>query len=286
MQENYDDGFGGKIIAHIQHEAYSERGEYVGITSLIISGIENLFKFLTLSMVSYLIIFVPLGIILLIKNNQKQDKALLVIGFFLLIPAVYSYALASDSRFLFALYPLFGIASIYTIKKIFEQFHREKILSIIIISSFIVISVYYLNLKDVDVEQELETYDMAKLIIDRVEGIYLYGPDAGYMHLVQLNQINEFPVNSDEYRPLLPIQSRATFSTMDEYIEYAKISGVTHIVLDGGDKDPKLFDDVFYEREKYSFLVKEFDSNDYGYDYLVKIYRIDFKEFDRVKIEN
>ena len=27
-------------------------------------------------------------------------------------------------------------------------------------------------------------------------------------------------------------------------------------------------------------------SNDYGYDYLVKIYRIDFKEFDRVKIEN
>ena len=44
--------------------------------------------------------------------------------------------------------------------------------------------------------------------------------------------------------------------------------------------------DVFYEREKYPFLTEEFNSKDYGYNYLVKIYRIDFKEFDRLKIEN
>ncbi len=73
---------------------------------------------------------------------------------------------------------------------------------------------------------------------------------------------------------------------MGEYIEQAKVDGVTHLILDGGDKSPKLFNDVFYEREKYPFLIKEFSSNDYGYNYLVEIYRIDFKEFDRVKIEN
>jgi len=286
MQENYDDGFAGKIIGNIQHEAYSEGGEYVGITSLIVSGIENLSKFLALSMVSYLILFVPLGIMLLIRNNRKQDKALLIIGFFLLIPAVYSYALASDSRYLFSLYPLFSIAAIYTIKKIFERFHREKILSVLIISSFIVISVYYLDLKDVDVEHELEAYDMAKLIADRVEGIYLHSQEGGYLELVQLTQINEFPVNSDEYHPSGPIQVRATFSTMNEYIEHAKISGITHLILDGGDRSPKLFNDVFYEKEKYPFLIKEFSSNDYDYNYLVKIYRIDFKEFDRLKIQN
>jgi len=286
MQENYDDAFTGKIIAHIQHEAYSERGEYVGITSLVVSGIENLFKFLALSMVSYLIFFVPLGIILLIKNNQKQDKALLIIGLFLLIPAVYSYALASDSRFLFPLYPLFGIAALYTIKKIFERFHREKILSVIIISSFIVISVYYLNLNDINVEHELEAYDMAKLIADRVEGIYLYGPEVGYLSLVKLTQINEFPVNSDEYLPAGPIQIRATYDTMNEYIEEAKVNGVTHLILDGSDDAPKLFNNIFYEKEEYPFLIKEFSSDDYNYNYLVKIYRIDFKEFDRIKISN
>ena len=286
IQENYDDGFAGKIIGNIQHEAYDERGEYNGIISLIVSGIENLFRFLTLSMVSYLILFVPLGIILLIKNNRKQDKALWIIGLTLLIPAVYSYALASDSRFLFSLYPLFSIAGIYTIKKIFERFHREKILSVIIISSFIVISVYYLNLKDVDVEHELEAYDMAGLIADRVEGTYLYGQEVGYLTLVKLTQINEFPVNSNEYFPAGPIQIRATYSTMNEYIEHAKVEGVTHLVLDGREKRPKLFNDVFYERENYPFLIKEFSSNDYDYNYLVKIYRIDFKEFDRLKIEN
>jgi len=287
MQENYDDGFAGKIIGHIQHEAYSERGEYVGITSLVVSGIENLSKFLALSMVSYLIFFVPLGVMLLIKNNRKQDKALWIIGLFLLIPAVYSYALASDSRYLFSLYPLFSIAAIYTIKKIFERFHREKILSIIIISSFIVISVYYLNLKDIDVEHELEAYEMAQLIADRVEGTYQYNSESGYFSLVKLNQINEFPVNSDEYSGEGPIRIlRTTFSTMDEYIEYAKIYGVTDLILDGGDRSPKLFNDIFYEKEKYSFLIEEFNSKDYDYNYLVKIYRIDFKEFDRLKIEN
>ena len=73
---------------------------------------------------------------------------------------------------------------------------------------------------------------------------------------------------------------------MNEYMEHAKISEITHLILDGGDRDPKLFNDVFYEREKYPFLTEEFNSKDYGYNYLVKIYRIDFKEFDRVKIEN
>ena len=286
MQENYDDGFAGKIIGNIQHEAYSEGGEYVGITSLIVSGIENLSKFLALSMVSYLILFVPLGIMLLIRNNRKQDKALLIIGFFLLIPAVYSYALASDSRYIFSLYPLFSIAAIYTIKKIFERFNREKILSVLIISSFIVISVYYLNIKDIDVEHELEVYNMARLITDRVEGIYLFGQESGYLSLVKLNQINEFPVNSDKYHPAGPIQIRASFNAMEEYIEHAKINGVTHLILDGGDRTPKLFNDIFYETEKYPFLIKEFSSKDYSYDYLVKIYRIDFEEFDRIKTEN
>ena len=69
-------------------------------------------------------------------------------------------------------------------------------------------------------------------------------------------------------------------------MEHAKIAGVTHLVLDGEDKSPKLFNDVFYEKKKYSFLTEEFNSKDYGYNYVVEIYRIDFEEFDRIKTEN
>ena len=150
-----------------------------------------------------------------------------------------------------------------------------------------------MDLKDVDVEHELESYDMVGLITslgifnrDRVEGIYLYGSESGYLKLVKLNQINEFPVNTSEYYPAGPSLIRATFNTMNEYMEHAKISDVTHLILDGGDMAPKLFNDVFYEKEKYSFLTEEFNSKDHGYNYLVKIYRIDFKEFDNLKIEN
>jgi hypothetical protein len=73
---------------------------------------------------------------------------------------------------------------------------------------------------------------------------------------------------------------------MSEYIEQAKVDEVTHLVLDGGDNNPKFFNDVFYGNEEYPFLIKEFNSQDYGYNYIVKIYRIDFKEFDGIKIEN
>jgi hypothetical protein len=144
-----------------------------------------------------------------------------------------------------------------------------------------------LNLKDVDVDHELEAYEMAQLIADRVEGTYQYNSESGYLSLVKLNQINEFPVNSEEYEGAGPVRIlRTTFSTMDEYIEHGRIHGVTDLILDGGDRSPKLFNDIFYEKEKYSFLIEKFNSKDYGYNYLVKIYRIDFKEFDRLKIEN
>ena len=127
---------------------------------------------------------------------------------------------------------------------------------------------------------------MAQLIADRVEGTYQHSPEIGYLSLVKLNQINEFPVNSEEHEGAGPIRIQATFSTMDEYIEHGRIYGVTDLILDGGDRSPKLFNDIFYEKEKYSFLIEEFNSKDYGYNYIVKIYRIDFKEFDRLKIEN
>jgi len=33
-------------------------------------------------------------------------------------------------------------------------------------------------------------------------------------------------------------------------------------------------------KEKYPYLIKEFDSKDHGYDYHLKIFRIDYDLFD------
>ena len=124
----------------------------------------------------------------------------------------------------------------------------------------------------------------AALIAAAVESVEKVGPCLAHF---KLNKIDEFPVNSDEYHLTVNNWSNwASFSTIDEYIEHAKISGVTHLIFYERMSNPKLFNDVFYEREKYSFLIKEFNSNDYGYNYLIKIYRIDFEEFDRLKIQN
>ena len=47
------------------------------------------------------------------------------------------------------------------------------------------------------------------------------------------------------------------------------------------------FKDIFYNEERYPYLIKEFDSIKEGYShYNVKIFKIDYKSFDTVSKYN
>ena len=47
------------------------------------------------------------------------------------------------------------------------------------------------------------------------------------------------------------------------------------------------FKDIFYNEEKYSYLIKEFDSLEEGFThYNVKIFKIDYNKFDILFKEN
>ena len=47
--------------------------------------------------------------------------------------------------------------------------------------------------------------------------------------------------------------------------------------MDNSIKQPSFLQDVFIHEEKYPYLLKEFDSKDFGYQYHVKIFRIDYE---------
>ena len=52
--------------------------------------------------------------------------------------------------------------------------------------------------------------------------------------------------------------------------------------------DCKLVVDVFKNEEKYPYLIKQYDSIEYGYTYHIKIFKIDYKIFENamlIKIE-
>jgi len=69
------------------------------------------------------------------------------------------------------------------------------------------------------------------------------------------------------------------YSTLSEYIIDSKEKGLTHIVVDGK-QQPKFLNDVFFDAQKFPYLIKEYDSQDKDYQYHVKIYKIDYEKFN------
>jgi len=74
------------------------------------------------------------------------------------------------------------------------------------------------------------------------------------------------------------------YETLEELIVDNKKNGLEYVIVDKGDWRSRFLDDVFENEEKYLYLDKIFDSKDNGYkNYHVKIFKIDFDEFDKLK---
>ena len=58
--------------------------------------------------------------------------------------------------------------------------------------------------------------------------------------------------------------------------------GLSHIIIDKQENTPNYIQDVFFNEKKYQYLIKKFDSEDFGLKYEVKIFEIDYKKFDEI----
>jgi hypothetical protein len=70
---------------------------------------------------------------------------------------------------------------------------------------------------------------------------------------------------------------------LSEFVSFDKNDGLTHVVVDNNPNRPEFLKDVFYNEEKFSYLTKIYDSSEHGYEYHLKIFRIDYEKFESVK---
>ena len=114
-----------------------------------------------------------------------------------------------------------------------------------------------------------------------------YYPEGSYLRVVQLTDMI-FPITSIEGKSNIEFISSNGVNNIENYIEYGSKNGLTHLVvdqrfIDDGNRKDNFLDDVFLNEKKYSYLIKEFDSIDEGYSYHLKIFKIDYDKFKKIK---
>jgi hypothetical protein len=278
------DGVSSRITGGIEHISKASDENQFQIFSIIMDGIINMLKFLAWSQIPYLIFFVPIGFFLLIKNGNKYEKSLILVGISALIPTIYAYSFASDSRWIFPIYPIFCIMSIYSLKYFLQKTNKPKSITVLIFLLIITSSVFYVNLKDIDDTHELELYNLSLEISKRAVMVNAFSPESSYLHVVGLTKIDEFPISSNKYlEKNIDIYWYNEFSSLKDIINEGRDLGLTHLVIDENERRPQFVKNILLNEGEFPYLIKEFDSLEHDYKYNLKLYKINYEKFEETR---
>ncbi|MBC8502473.1 MAG: glycosyltransferase family 39 protein [Nitrosopumilus sp.] len=282
----------GRVTGGIQ------RGYQEG-TPFFVTGIENFIKFFGWDMIPIFIFFVPIGFILILKKFNQQSKIIFSLIIPLALPAFYAYSVpASDTRYLFILYPIFCLISIIVVKKFVGKFSNQNLIKILLVSCILVTSIVFLEYKELDMEHEKESYLIAEYLIQEPKTVNNFYPESRYAYPSEI--MKSWPKSNDVF--FMPrekgtdTQSLITLETslitlnhgsnIEEVIENNRKLGITHLVVDDQDDRPSFFIELLENEKEYPYLIKEFDSTELMFEYKVKVFRINYDEFDRYKNGN
>ena len=263
----------------------------------VLTGFEHFPKYLGWDLIPIFIFFVPLGAILIFKNLNHQNVTIIVSIVAMSLPAFYAYSIPlPDTRYFYFLYPMLCVISLFTVKKFAYRFDNPNIILILIIGGILLSSSVFLDYK-IDNEHRKEAFLIAQQIAKTPKMVNQYLPESGYLEVAEIPQkwsdLKPYFFMQREkglsIRSSIPHQisviSTNDFDSLEQFIKISKEKGLTHLVIDSNQNRPNFLKDVFYEDEKYPYLIKEYDSFDFGLKYHVKIYEIDFGIFESMNQE-
>ncbi len=269
-------------IPDIDDTIYGENIEEDRVFTFISLGIINTIKFLGWILIPTFLLFIPIGVILLFQKRDYKTFTIILFGVTMLIPAFYAYGRGiEETRYLYIIFPIFCLMSSLTIKKISNKFKRENLIIILIILGILISSLTFLDYKKMDYEYERESYLIAK-DIEKMAGGINHWSQWKYIPVAQIE--NDWPIiplpKETSYNQSFEMKRADAegYTTLISYIEDSKNKGLTHIVVDGK-QEPGFLNDVFYNEKKFPYLIKEYDSRDKGYQYHVKVYKVNYKIF-------
>ena len=117
--------------------------------------------------------------------------------------------------------------------------------------------------------------EIAEYLVKNTKGINDYYPNSKYIKSLEV--INKWP---DVYINPLPFKieiiSEKGYGSLEKFLNNSKSKGLTHLVIDEDENRPFFLQEIYYNEEKFPSMIKEFDSEERGMNYHVKIFRINW----------
>jgi len=270
-----------------------ETGNISGIT-FILQGLENFPKYLGWNMIPIWIIFIPVGIILILKNINRRIGILITGLVVMSLPAFYAYSIPfQDGRYLFFLYPIFCVISLFAFSKFVELIPIKKNYFVIflILAGIGCLSILYLNEK-IDNEHEIEAFEIAKKLSESQKNVNIYLPENKYLEVADI-EFDLVHFKSDFLNERIMgksiidlIHHNVTSIHIDnvvshsKFMELSKENEISHFIVDLENNENGFFTEIYHNENDFPYIKKIFDSNNVGFNYKVKIFEIDYEIFD------
>lgn len=280
------DGLVNNVVAVPQYyQTVSQQSEnrYNTLFNIIETGFINLVKYLGWVMIPSFLIFVPYGAIMIFKNRDYKNITMILTIIVLLLPAFYAYSRnIQETKYLFVLFPMFCVLSCFTVEKLNKKFNKPNMLVGILLSGIILSSLVFLDFKKIDYELEMEVFNTSKEIVKKVSVVNNYYPETRYLDSAILVDV-PFPILRESSPKDVKIIKTTNFNSLEDFIDFGKEQNLTHIVIDEKENRPLFLRDVFYNEPKYPYLTKIYDSRENGFSYHLKVFKIDYEEFNSFK---
>ena len=275
------------VISHIggatRAAYYLDGQDQSRIFEIISNTFSNFSKYFIWILIPSFLFFIPYGLIVLFKNRDLNKTTLILVAIACLIPALYAYFRDfSETKYLLSIVPILCIISIYTFEKIDQRFKKPGLLITVFIICLLGTSIIFLEDRKIDYNHELEAYKIGLEIDKRVSIVNDFYPESGYVHnkLAAASNLESFPVLYSDLEKNVKLIVTENHNTLNEFIDNERENGLEHIIADDRENRSQFLKNVFHNENEFSFLIKIYDSKDEGYNYHLKIFKIDYKKYD------
>jgi len=272
--------------------------------TFFISGIFNSMIMLSKLSFPYIFILIPFGILFSFRAFDQKSQYTKANWIFILSSIFFMSFILSvvpEKRFLLFLMPFLVLFSVIPIHRVTEyglstfslsRKQKNAFLVIVIIIVIILSGLFTLRYEKLDPGLENEKMDFAQYALENLHGNTLrdFGGGTDYINsviLLDYNNFQDFKISSladDTERSKFAYQEiGVSASNIEDLILKGESLNLNYLISNQHDTFYYPFvDQVYHNEEQYPYLIKIFDSHEYGYEKLkIKVFEINYEKFSK-----